>query len=85
MEILYSPKFARQYKKLPKEIQMKAEKMEKVFRVDPFDIRLKTHKLSGTLKDFYAFSINHSHRIIFDLPVENVARFYAGGDHSIYE
>ena len=84
MEILYSPKFARQYKKLPKDIQEKAEKLEHVFRSDPFDARLKTHKLQGALKEFYAFSINHSYRIIFDLPEEGVARFYAVGDHSIY-
>jgi mRNA-degrading endonuclease YafQ of YafQ-DinJ toxin-antitoxin module len=85
MRILYSAKFARQYKKVPKEIKERAEKAEALFRENPFDPQLKTHRLSGPLDGFYAFSINHSYRIIFDLPHRDLARFYAVGDHSIYD
>jgi addiction module RelE/StbE family toxin len=85
MEIEYSTKFARQYKKLPKEIKDKAEKIEVIFRNNPFDKKLRTHKLSGNLKDFYAFSITGTHRIIFDNPKSGLYRFYSVGDHSIYE
>mgnify|MGYP001578047972 FL=1 len=85
MIILYLPKFARQYKKLPTEIQDTAEKKEKVFRKNPFDPRLKTHKLTGPLDGFYAFSINHKYRIIFDLADQGTARFYSVGDHNIYD
>ncbi len=85
MQILYSPQFGRQYKKLPNEIKDRAEEIETIFRRNPFDSRLKTHKLSGRLKDFYSFSITHSYSIIFDLPKKGIARFYEIGDHSIYE
>lgn len=85
MEILYSPKFARQYKKLPDEIKLLAEKKELIFRKDPFDPRLKTHKLSGTLESFYAFSVDHSNRIIFDFKTQQIARFYQIGSHDIYD
>lgn len=46
MEIIYSSKFAREYKKLPNSIKDVAEEQEKIFRENPFDPRLKTHKLN---------------------------------------
>ena len=86
MQIEYLPKFARQYKKLPRAIQQNAERAEKIFRADPFDSRLKTHKLSGPLRDFYAFSVTHTHRIIFDFGTDTkMVRFYSIGTHDIYE
>jgi len=84
MQILYSPKFARQYKKLPRTIQERAEKKEALFRKDPFDPRLKTHKLSGPLEGYLAFSINVSYRVIFDFADSDTARFYEVGTHDIY-
>ena len=47
MEINVTPRFIKSYKKLHKEIQEKAKVKEAVFRKNPFDKRLKTHKLSG--------------------------------------
>lgn len=85
MKILYLPKFAREYKKLPKEIQELSEKKEEIFRENPFDKKLKTHKLHGPIKNFWAFSVNHKYRIIFDFLNKNTARFYSVGDHDIYE
>lgn len=35
-----------------------------LFISDPFHPQLRTHKLSGKLKDFYAFSIEYDIRII---------------------
>ncbi len=36
-----------------------------LFKEDVFDKRLKTHKLKGNLGAYYAFSVNHSDRIVF--------------------
>ena len=36
-----------------------------IFKNNPFDARLKTHKLSGKLKDLYSFSIGYDLRVIF--------------------
>ena len=85
MVILYLPRFVREYKKLPIHIKDFAEKREKIFRKNPFASRLKTHKLQGELREFYAFSINQKYRIIFDMPKSKLARFYSIGTHAIYE
>jgi len=85
MEILILPRFIRQYKKLPKNIQKAAQEKETIFRQNPFDPRLKTHKLKGALEGFWSFSLNHSYRIIFDFQDEQVVRFYQIGNHDIYD
>ncbi len=85
MRILYLPRFARQYKKLPREVRELAEKRERIFREDPFDPRLKTHKLSGDLEGYYAFSINFSYRIIFEFGNPETVWFHQVGTHDIYD
>ena len=85
MKIVYSPNFAKQYKKLPIAIQGLAENKEKFFRKNPFDPRLRTHKLAGKLKDFWAFSIDQKYRIIFEFADKNLIYFHSVGDHDIYK
>jgi len=85
MQIIYSPKFAREYKKLPPEIKITAEEKEIIFRQNLFDPRLKTHKLSGKLKNFWSFSIRYKFRIIFEFKEQNVIHFHSVGDHNIYQ
>jgi addiction module RelE/StbE family toxin len=84
MKIFYYSKFKHQYKKLPANIRLLAVEREKLFRKDPFDIKLKTHKLHGDLSEYWAFSINFQYRIIFDFVDDNVVRFYNIGKHDIY-
>lgn len=85
MKILYLPRFEKEYKKLPKDIQELAGKREGIFRKNPFDSKLKTHKLHGPLNDFWAFSLDRKYRVIFDFANKNIIRFYSIGDHDIYE
>lgn len=85
MKIIYTSKFAREYKKLPKEIKLLAENKEKIFRRDPFDKSLDTHKLRGRLKDFWSFSVDLKFRIVFEFGQNNVVYFHSAGDHSIYK
>ncbi len=40
------------------------QKLEQ-FTVDPFDPSLKTHKLSGKLKEFWSFSVDYDERVLF--------------------
>ena len=84
MRIRYSPKFSRQYKKLSQEIRENAERKERIFRKNPFDPCLKTHKLHGSDEGFMAFSVNYSFRIIFSFEKDEVV-FYEIGDHDIYD
>jgi len=84
MKIYYSSKFAKEYRRLPKKIKLLAEKKEIVFRKDPFDPRLNTHKLSGKLKVYYSFSIDFQYRIIFEFAQKDVIWFHSVGTHEIY-
>lgn len=84
MKIYYSSKFAKEYKRLPKRVKLLAEKREIIFRKNPFDPRLKTHKLSGKLKDYYSFSIDYQYRIIFEITEKDIVWFHSVGTHEIY-
>ncbi len=86
MEIIYTSKFGREYKKLSLNIKKMAEAKEKIFRNDPFDPALKTHKLHGKLKEFYSFSIDYKYRIIFEISEnKNIFYFHSVSDHDIYK
>lgn len=85
MKIFYSSKFEREYRRLPERVKLLAEEKEKVFRKKSFDPQLKTHKLSGKFKGFWAFWIDDKYRIIFDFAKEGVVWFHSTGDHSIYK
>jgi len=86
MEIIYSSKFAREYKKLPKDIKILAEEQEAIFRKDQYDPRLKTHKLKGKFDGFLSFSIGYKYRIIFEFAKDRkTVYFHIVGDHDIYQ
>jgi mRNA-degrading endonuclease YafQ of YafQ-DinJ toxin-antitoxin module len=85
MKIIYTSKFAREYKKLPEEIQSAAEEKEKIFRKNPFDPVLNTHKLRGRFEEFWSFSVDFKHRIVFEFGNNNNVYFHSIGDHSVYK
>lgn len=62
-----------------------AEAKEEIFREDPHDPRLKTHQLTGSLRGFWAFSIDSKTRIIFEFKGEQVIWFHSTGSHDIYK
>lgn len=86
MEIYYSPNFARQYKKLSREVKLVAERREVIFRKNWKNPILATqHKLKGKFIGFWAFSIDNRHRIIFEFVDESNVNFNAVGSHDIYK
>lgn len=84
MKIYYSSKFAKEYKRLPKKVKNSAEEKEKIFRLNPFNTRLKTHRLSGKLKEYYSFSVDYHCRIIFEFVGKDIVWFHSVGTHEIY-
>ena len=84
MKILYSSRFLQKYGRLPQEVKEKAEKKEEIFRKNPFDERLKIHKLRGRMNEFWAFSVDIKYRIILKFEDSDKVRFYTIGGHSIY-
>lgn len=85
MVIYYSDKFLREYKKLPQSVKSKAQLKEPIFRQNPFDPRLKTHKLTGKLSYLYSFSVDYHYRILFSFENETEVWFVTIGTHSIYK
>jgi addiction module RelE/StbE family toxin len=85
MKIIYSTKFAKEYKRLPLKVKKLAEKKETIFRKDPFEPNLKTHKLTGKLKEYYSFSIDYQYRIIFEFAEKDIIWFHLVGTHEIYK
>lgn len=70
-------------KQIPKDKDMIKKKFA-LFYHNPFSLSLKTHKLSGELSDFYAFSLNYSDRIIFSID-KNMIIFHDVGSHTVYQ
>ncbi|MFA5994915.1 MAG: type II toxin-antitoxin system mRNA interferase toxin, RelE/StbE family [Patescibacteria group bacterium] len=85
MDIEVTDRFVKQYRKLPQRIQKKAKQQEIIFRANPFDARLKTHKLTGQEKEHWSFSINYSYRIKFVFSNEYTVLFIDIGTHEIYK
>ena len=77
--------FDKSYKKLSKEVKEKAKEKEKIFREDPFDPRLRTHKLSGKEKEIWAFWIDYHYRIKLVFLDNNEVLFLDIGTHEIYK
>jgi mRNA-degrading endonuclease RelE of RelBE toxin-antitoxin system len=85
MDIVYSPRFARAYRKLPVSIRSLIKAKEKLFRLTPFHASLQTHKLNGVLSGLYAFSIGQKYRIIFELDARHEkAYLHDVGGHEVY-
>ena len=87
MDIYLSSKFKKAYKCLPKQIKEKAGEKEKIFKQNPFNPILVTHRLHGKYKDYWSFSIDESYRIMFqflDAEKTKVALINIG-THEIYK
>lgn len=80
-----SPSFNKHYKKLPGQVKEKAREKEKVFRDNPFDPRLRTHKLHGKESHTWAFWIDFNYRIKFVFLGEEEVLFLDIGTHDIYK
>lgn len=68
MRILVSSTFKKAFETKTKKNKTLKEKFYKaleIFMNDPFAPQLKTHKLSGVLKDLWSFSVEYNIRVIF--------------------
>lgn len=84
MEIFTTSAFRRKFKKLDSRIQRVAIEKEKIFRNDPFNDQLKTHKLHGKYKHFWAFSVTTVYRIMFDFIEDNRVAYIDIDTHAMY-
>lgn len=82
MVILYSSRFKRSFKKIPKELQEATWRSLQIFCESPFHPFLKTHKLS--VGELWAFSVDYKNRVIFQFLSEDSILLINIGDHSVY-
>lgn len=84
MTIIYTSKFEREYKSLSLDVKKAIEEKETIFKRNPFEQSLNTHKLKGKLKEYWSWSVDYKYRIIFYLKNKKEAWFLSVGDHDIY-
>lgn len=83
-KIHYTRHFSVKALRLPYDLKSEIDKKETIFRNDPFDPRLKTHKLKGKLKGLWSFSLTFQHRVLFEFVNKNEVLFFDIGGHEIY-
>lgn len=88
IEVAFSSSFLRCYKKLIKgnnDLEIQFKNKLSIFQNNPYDSRLKTHKLSGKLQHIWSFSINLSIRVTFCFVESNRVIFeYIGTHNEVY-
>lgn len=77
--------FIKAYKGLPENIKLSAKHKEAMFKANPFNPMLKTHKLKGRLSDCWSYYIDHQYRIIFRFINSKSVIYYDIGTHAIYK
>lgn len=81
-EVRYTEEFVRRYKALPTLIRKKAERREKLFRLNPHNPSLKTEKLQPAKKEYWSFRIDRNYRVIFRFGNNNIIYLITCGHHS---
>ncbi|MFN2455416.1 MAG: type II toxin-antitoxin system YafQ family toxin [Pyrinomonadaceae bacterium] len=84
MEIAFSSSFRRAFKKNVAgnaSLETSFWKRVELFKTDPFDPKLRTHKLSGKLKDLWSFSVEYDLRVIFSFAGQERVVFVDIGSH----
>ncbi len=85
MRILQSPSFKRAYKKTIRnnpELEARFWENVKLFTENPFAPQLKTHKLSGKLKELWSFTVAYDCRVVFYFVNNEVVEFVDIGRHA---
>jgi len=84
IRIGYTSKFGKSLNNLPRDIQSLVVKKDELFRLNPFDARLRTHRLKGKLADYWAYSVNYHYRILFKFKNEFEVVYFDVGTHEVY-
>jgi len=83
MNIYYATSYRKAFKKYAQFNKLVDTKIQ-IFKDNPFDSGLRTHKLSGSLDGYYSFSVNFSFRILFRFIDPRTVLFIDIGTHGIY-
>lgn len=81
----FEKKFEAHKKRLSKKELENLRERFIIFKNNPFDNRLRTHKLKGKLKDYWVFSVSYSDRLLFRFLSKDKIFLIDIGDHGIYK
>lgn len=88
IEVQFSAYFKKVYKRRIAANSAKKEAFHeklKIFKIDPFTPNLRTHKLSGDLRDNYSFRIGYDLRVVFQFTNDgNVVLLDIGTHKDVY-
>lgn len=84
-EIIFSRSYLKAFSKLSINVRKLVLKKERGFRENCFDSKLKTHKLSGSLEGYYAYSVNYKYRVLFRFINKETVFFIDIDTHDIYK
>ena len=85
MRIFPTAKFERDYKQLPDLLKEKAEIALEIFKANPSEPRLRTHKLHGRFAGYWAFTVAFDCRIIVRYGKTDEIFLIAIGNHGMYD
>ncbi|MEQ1644973.1 MAG: type II toxin-antitoxin system mRNA interferase toxin, RelE/StbE family [Pyrinomonadaceae bacterium] len=83
-EILFHPSFKRAYKRAVatgSDRENRFHRALEIFAVDPFDSKLRTHKLKGKLNEYWSFSVEYDLRVVFFFEKDGSAVLFDIGSH----
>lgn len=76
--------YVRSFKRLSRSLQDRLIIQERLFRANALDPRLRTHKLKGHLRLLWAYSVDYSHRILFEFKGPDTVLYHDVGSHEVY-
>lgn len=86
MNISFSKKFKKRFKKLPKKARDRFGETLDVFIDNPTSQTLRAHPLKGNLVGYRAFSISDDYRVIYKIINSNSIKLVDIGTHAqVYE
>ncbi len=85
MEVSYTPSFIKYYNKLSAPLQDEVIETIKLFKNKNNHKKLKVHALHGSLQGKYSFSVNYSHRIVFEYISKTEVVLLKVGTHDVYD
>jgi len=84
IEIVPTSRFRKAFKRKVRDnkaLEARFRERLAIFQNNPFNPRLRTHRLSGQLQDFWSFSVDYDVRVIFSFIEPNRALFVDIGTH----
>ena len=82
--VYHTARFLKSLKRLGQFTQKKAEERNGIFKKDPFDSRLDTHKLHGRFQGFWAYSVDYHYRVVFVFKDSETVTYWDIGPHHMY-